>query len=83
MTASGGGIDVSYASGTFSLVHSRVSDNQAVGVENAVAFGGGLSLYDVQVVLAFDTLQSNAAVGGSIVTNASLGQASGGALAIN
>ena len=65
------------------MVNSRVIANRVVGVGNGVASGGGLSFYDVQVNLVTDTLQSNAAVGGSTVTNASFGQASGGAVAIN
>ncbi len=80
-TASGGGIYVNDVSGSFSLVHSQVNANRAVGVENGVASGGGLSLYDVQATLATDTLQANAAIGGSIATNSSFGQASGGAVA--
>jgi hypothetical protein len=85
--ASGGGIDVSAASGIFSLVHSQVTANRAVGVENGVAYGGALSFYDVQVNLATDTLRSNAAIGGSIVTGPIFGeepygQSSGGAVAV-
>lgn len=79
--ASGGGIFVGYESGIFNLVDSRVIANRAVGTGNGVADGGGLSLNDVQVNLVTDTFQSNAAIGGSFVTNASFGQSSGGAVA--
>lgn len=81
--ASGGGIFDGYGAGTFSLVDSRVIANRAIGVDNGVATGGGLTFNDVQVSLVGDTLQANAAVGGPIVTNATFGQASGGAIAVN
>jgi hypothetical protein len=80
-TASGGGIYVIDVSGTFSLVHSQIDANRAIGTGNGVATGGGLALYNSQVNLVKDTLQSNAAIGGSIVTNSTFGQASGGAVA--
>ena len=81
--ASGGAIYVGSASARLTLADSRIIANRAVGVENGVAVGGGLSFNDVQIDLVNDTLQSNRAVGGSTVTNASFGQASGGAIAEN
>jgi len=81
--ASGGGIFVNYASGIFSLVDSRIISNRVIGVGSGVATGGGLSLNGVQANLVKVTLQSNAAIGGPIVTNVSFGQASGGAIAVS
>lgn len=80
--ASGGGINDGYGSGVFSLMNSQVIANRAIGVDNGVATGGGLAFSDVQVNLVADTLQSNAAIGGPIVTNATFGQGSGGAIAV-
>ena len=50
-------------------------------LEMGSPLGGGLALYNSQVDLVKDTLQANAAIGGSIVTNSTFGQASGGAVA--
>jgi hypothetical protein len=79
--AAGGGLYVSYAPEGLSVANTRIIANRAVGVENGVAVGGGLSFSVVGVDLMNDTLQSNRAVGGSIVTNSSFGEASGGAIA--
>jgi hypothetical protein len=81
--ASGGGIYVGYEQGTLSLIDSRVITNRAVGRDNGVASGGGLAMNDGQTDLVNDTLKSNMAIGGSIVTNSSFGQAAGGAIAVN
>jgi hypothetical protein len=81
--AAGGALYVNYAPEVLSVANSRIIANRAVGVENGVAVGGGLSFSAVGVDLMNDTLQSNRAIGGSIVTNSSFGQASGGAIAIS
>jgi hypothetical protein len=80
--AAGGGLYVSYAPEGLSVVNTRIIANRAVGAENGVAVGGGLSLSSGGDLMN-DTLQSNRAIGGSIVTNSSFGQASGGAIALN
>jgi hypothetical protein len=80
--AAGGGLYVSYAPEGLSVADTRIIANRAVGVENGVADGGGLSLSNGGDLMN-DTLQSNRAIGGSIVTNSSFGQASGGAIAVN
>jgi hypothetical protein len=80
--ASGGGIFDGFGSGIVSLVNTRIVANRAIGLDNAVATGGGLALNDVQVSLVKDTLLANAALGGPIVTNGTFGQALGGAIAV-
>jgi hypothetical protein len=70
-SANGGGVYVSYVVGSFNMTDTRVVGNQAGGAGNSVVSGGGLFVYDAQVILANDRLQSNKAVSGPMVANRS------------